>query len=263
MDVKMRGNEIRKKAQVTIFIIVALILVAVILLFFLLVKNLELDVLKPSIQNPGEFIEKCAEDSAMNAINLMLLQGGYVSPRNYILYQDNKVGYICYTNKYYFSCIMQEPVYMGFLEKEIHSYMEGKLKDCFFSLKQDYEKRKYIVNEGDLEFEVKLNPRQVEITIEKKFEITKKDEIREYEKYRTKFNSPIYDLGVIAQKIASDEANFCYFDYHEFSINNPNYEVEKKQIENAGNSDVYIITDEITRKEMWIAVKSCSMPGGL
>jgi len=248
-----------KKSQVTIWVIVAVLLVSIILLFFLLRGKHGIEIFQPTPQNPQQFIEKCARDIA-----IMLPQGGYISPTNYKLYENNKVGYLCYTNKYYYSCINQQPMYIKFLEKEIKSYIEPKIKDCFFTLKKEYQDKKYLVNDGILDFDVELAPKEVRIEIDKKFEISRNEESKRYENFRARLNSPLYDLAVVAQEIASQEAKFCYFDYLDYSVKYPEFSIEKNQVGRAESvADIYVIRDKTTEKELLIAIRSCAMPGGL
>lgn len=253
-----------KKAQVTIWVIVAVLLVVAVALFFLLRGKQGIEIFQPTMPEPQSYIEKCARDSTSEAINIMLPQAGYISPSNYKLYENNKVAYLCYTNKYYYSCINQQPMYIEFLEQEIKNYITGKLKDCFYNLKKEYQNRKYIVDDSAMTLEVELNPKQVEIFIEKKFEISRNEETRKFEKFKAKINSPLYDLAIIAQEITSQEAKFCYFEYLGFSLLYPSFEIEKNQVGSEEDvSNIYTIKDKVTGKELLIAIRSCAMPGGL
>jgi len=260
----MSTNKKSKRSQVTIWIIVAILIVAAIMLFFLLRGQQAVEIFKPSMPDPQSDIEKCAGDAAKQAIDIMLPQGGYINPSNYKLYENNKVAYLCYTNNYYYPCINQQPMYLDFLEKEIKSYIESKIKDCFYALKQNYQDRNYIVNEGVLNLSINLNPKQVEIAIEKRLEISKNEESKRYDKFKVKFPSPLYDLAVVAQEIANQEAKFCYFEYLGFSLLYPMIGIDKKQVGSEETaSKIYIIKDKISGKELLIAIRSCAMPGGL
>lgn len=259
----MREIKKGKRGQTTLFIIIAILIVAAIILFFLLRGKQEIEFFQPSISDPQEYIEKCARDSVLEAINIMLPQAGYISPQSYKLYENNKVGYLCYINKYYETCISQQPMYIEFLEEEIKNYIESKIKDCFYSLKQEYQKRQYSVDEGALSLNVELAPKQVEIVLNKKFEISKNEETRNYNEFKVKVNSPLYDLAVVAQEIASQEAKFCYFDCLKFSMNYPAFAIEKVPLGSEETaSDVYKIKDKKTGKELLIAIRSCALPGG-
>jgi hypothetical protein len=252
-----------KRSQVTIFIIIAIIIVGIIILFFLLSGKNPADVIKVSMPNPQEYIEKCTKDATKQAIDIMLAQGGYINPGNYKLYENNKVAYLCYTNNYYYTCINQQPMYLPFLENEIKSYIESRIKDCFYSLKQEYQNRNYQVNEGSLNLDVQLNPKQVNVNINKRFEVSK-EETNKFEKFTVKFPNPLYDLAIVAQEIANQEAKYCYFEYLGYSLLYPAISIDKKQVGSEETaSKIYIIKDKITGKQLLIAIRSCAMPGGL
>ena len=257
---KKRG----RKSQVTIFIIIAILIVGTIILFFLLAQKKPQKIFKPSVPNLQESIEKCVRDATQEAISIMLPQGGYINPTNYKLYKNNKVAYLCYNTNYYQTCVNQQPLYIQFLEQQIRSYIEPKIKDCFYSLKQEYKKKNYAVNDGDLSLNVKLNPKQVEINVFKKFEVNKGEETRKFEKFRVRIPSPLYDLGIASQEIASQEAKYCSSLYLGYSLTNPEISIDKKQVGSGqGASKIYIIKDKVTNKSLMIAIRSCAMPGGL
>jgi hypothetical protein len=263
MDFKMKKDKmLSKRGQITIWVIVAVLIIASIALFFLLKGRQTIKIFKPGMPSPQEYIEKCAKDSALEAVNIMLPQGGYIQPRNYRLYQNNKVAYLCYNNNFYYPCIMQEPMYIEHLEKEIESYIKPKIKDCFYALKQEYRDRHYRVNDGALALNVELNPKQVKINVEKKFEISK-EETRRFEKFKAKLNSPLFDLAYVAREIANQEAKYCSFEYLGYMLFYPMIEIDKKNIGQADTaSKIYIIRDRVTKKSLWIAVRGCAIPPG-
>jgi len=265
LDLINKRNVVRsKRSQTTVFIIIAILMVVGILMIFLLRGKQGIEVFRPSAYNPEQYIEKCIEDATSEAIAIMLPQGGHINPGNYKLYKNNKVAYLCYNNNYYYTCINQQPMYIEFLEQEIHDYIEPKIKDCFYSLKQEYQSKKYSVDEGTLNFNVELNPKHIEIDVTKRFEFGRNQEIQKYNKFRVKINSPLYDLAVVAQEIASQEAKFCNFEYLGFSLLYPEFSVEKDQVgSEETTTDIYTIRDKVSGKELLIAIRSCAMPGGL
>ncbi len=253
-----------KRSQVTIFIIIAVIIIAVITLFFLIRGESPIDMLRPSMPEPQSAIEQCTKDATSEAIAIMLPQGGYINPENYKLYNNNKIAYLCYNQNYYYPCINQEPMYIKQLKKEIHNYIEPKIRDCFYSLKQEYRERNYGVSDGLLSFEIDLKPKTVEINIQKKFEIKKGDETRKFETFKVRLLSPLYDLALVAGEIASQEAKYCYFEYLGYSLLYPSISVEKNQVGSEETaSKIYTIKDKFSGKELLIAIRSCAMPGGL
>jgi len=250
-----------KKAQVTIFIIIAVVLVAIIILFFVLRGKVELPIITPSMPNPQEYIEKCVKENTEKAVEIMMPQAGYLQPENYKLYKDVKIGYLCYNKNYYQPCINQEPLYLEHLKQEIKTYITSKIEDCFYSLKQDYKKKNYGVELGSGDIDVQLNPKQINIEINRKLSVSKNEETKTYEKFKVKAVSPLYDLAVITQEIVNQEAKFCYFEYLGFMLLYPEYSIEK--IDLGGETKIYQIKEKISGKQLNFAVRSCAMPAGL
>ena len=257
MDTKM----IHKKSQVTIFVILAILLVAGIILVIFLKGRQVIEVFKPSMPNIQGYIESCTKDATKQAIDIMLLQGGYITPENYKMYKDNKVQYLCYQKNYYKTCVNQQPLYTEYLEKEIKKYIEGKIEDCFYSFKQEYEKKGYQISLSGKGLKVELAPKQARIEIEKEVSIKRNEEARNYDKFKIIVLSPIYDLAVIAQEIINQEAKFCYFEYLGFSLLYPEYAIEKIDID--GETKIYLIEEKSSGKTLVFAVRSCAMPGGI
>ncbi|MBI2630072.1 hypothetical protein HYW76_03145 [Candidatus Pacearchaeota archaeon] len=253
--------KMNKKGQLAVFIIVAILIVALIILLFALRGKKIIDVINPGMPDVNNEIEKCVRDSVKNAVSIMLNQGGYISPDNYKMYEGNKIQYLCYNNNFYQTCVNQEPVYIEHLEGEIKNYISGRIEDCFYALKQEYEKKSYMVIMDGEEMSVILNPKQIKVEIDKTMDISKNQESRRYENFNFVILSPIYDLAIIAQEIVNQEAKFCYFEYQGFSLLYPDYSVEKTDIN--GETKIYKVKEKSTGRELVFAVRSCAMPAGI
>lgn len=250
-----------RKAQITIFIIIALLLIAGIVLYFLLLRKPEVNPVQYA--NPAAFMDSCIKDYTQEAVNIMLPQGGYTEPKNYKLYEDNKVAYLCYTSKYYSACTNQEPLYIMHLEDEINSYIKPKIQECFSLLRQDLEKRGYSIEEKGLETTVSLEPKRVKVSMKKYIKLSKGNEVQEFDEFDSSLQSPLYDLGIIAQEIASQEARFCDFEYLGYMMLHKEYDIEKKAVGSGETaSKIYIIGDRASGKKLYIAIRSCAIPPG-
>ena len=68
------------------------------------------------------------------------MQGGVINPTNSFLYYNDKldkaykVQYLCYTNKYYVPCVMQQPLLQQSIESEINNNIQQTAKTCFNNL---------------------------------------------------------------------------------------------------------------------------------
>lgn len=252
-----------RRSQVTIFIIVAIILIAAVVGFFLIFYKIKPQIFKPSITEPQSYIDKCAKDAASEAIEIMMPQGGYIEPRNYRLYKNDKIAYLCYTNLFYKTCVMQEPVYIKHLEDEITEYIAPKIESCFQYLKEELEKQDYKIDMGDMKTATELATKIVRINIERVFVMSKNEETRKFDLFKTAFNSPLYNLAITAIEIANQEAKYCNFEYLGYMVFYPEFNIDKKSVgQGQEASKIYIIQDRYTGKKLNIAIRSCAIPAG-
>jgi hypothetical protein len=102
------------------------------------------------------------------------------------------------------------------------------------------------------------------IKIDREFVMTKQGKTEKIDSFKSALNSPLYNLAVAAQEIASQEARFCYFEYVGFMVFYPQFKIEKKQVsQGLEASKIYIIEDRNTRKKLNIAIRSCAVPAGI
>ena len=252
-----------KRSQTTIFIIIAVIIVAGVALFFIIMSKTKPTMQRPSMDNPQAYIEQCAQDAALKAIEIMLPQGGWINPTNYKLYEDTKIAYLCYTNLFYKSCTMQEPLYIKHLNDEITSYVNSKIDECFNNLKTELENKKYNVYMESMNVTTELSKNAVRINIKRKLTIERNGESRKFDSFNSVFNTPIYNLAIVAQEIANQEAKYCTFEYIGYMIFYPEYNITKKSIgQGIEASKIYKIQDRYTGKKLNIAIRSCAIPAG-
>lgn len=250
-----------RKAQITAFIIIGIVIVAGVVFYFLVVNKTFPIISQPVVTEPEVYIEKCAKDAANEAINIMLPQAGYISPSHYKLYENNKVQYLCYNNLFYKSCINQEPLYTKHLQDEITGYIFEKIDKCFQELKTGLQGGGYSVDIGDMKIDTELSTGIVRILIERRFAMTRNEESRRFDKFKAVFNSPLYNLGITAQEIVNQEAKFCYFEYVGFMILYPEFNIVKKNVGSGMDaSKIYVVEDRYTGKKLNIAVRSCAVP---
>ena len=248
-----------KRSQVTIFIILALILVVSIALIYVLIK-------KPTINispedNPVAYIEKCMKDYATEALEILMPQGSYIEPRNYKLYQNEKIGYLCYTREFYETCKNQEPMVMEHIESETINYIEPRMQNCFANLRRELEKKNYDVDMQSMNISVEIKPEKVFITINRKLQLIKNEQTKDYEKFKTQILSPIYELSVIALKIMNGEAVGCGYDYVNEMMLYSNYDIKK--FVTGDSTKIYTLKDKISQQALSFAVRSCVVPPGL
>ena len=250
-----------KRSQVTIFILAAVAIVAVIIILFAFRNTISISFSKQTLPNPQQDMESCISENVENALDIILPQGGYISPENYKLYNNIKVAYLCYNKNYYAPCINQEPLYLDRLKLEIKNYISSKVEDCFYNLKKDYEKRGYDSSFGSTNLQIELNPKEINVIINKNINLEKGSDKKSFDRISVKITSPLYDLATIAQEIVNQEAKFCYFEYVGYELTYPAFSIEKMDID--GETKVYGVKEKSSNSQINFAVRSCAMPAGL
>lgn len=255
----IRGNKnFNKRGQITIFIIIAMILVVAIIILFLLIRKPQLQV--SDVENPQAYIDSCTRQFTEEAIGILSKQGGDIKPQGSVMYEDVNITYLCYNSEYYKPCIMQRPMLIEHIQDEITAYIKPKVEDCFLSLKTELEKKNYDIKIGNMQLQTKLQIGQVVIDINRDFKMTKNENTRSINNFKSVVINPIYDLAKIATEISNEEAKQCEFDILDFMIYYPKYDLRKFR---TGDSDnIYFITDLATKQKLNFAIKSCVLPAG-
>ena len=196
-----------KRSQLTIFIIVAILVVAIVALFFAFPK-LRTAVGIEKLETPENFIQTCLQDAIKENVEIISSQGGSLEPSLSVLYNDEKIQYLCYTPQKYQACVVQVP----FLEKHIEDEIKNSIKEdvdfCFNSLKENYDDRGYIASLKPGEIIVELLPQKIVTTINTEFVFSKDGTTQRRETFRVVLNNNLYELVAIAQSIMNSEISF-------------------------------------------------------
>ena len=193
------------------FIIVAIIVVALAALFYAISPRLGID-LSLSTKNPENFIETCLEDDLEEIVEQISLQGGSLDPPNYFVYNNQRIEYLCYTNKDVGQtdspeCIVQQPLLKQHIESEIKEGIQDLADICFNALKNDFEKKGFVVKLTPGETKVELLPERIITTFGHEVVLTK-DSSEKYNEFDIILKSNLFELVSIANSIINSEVVF-------------------------------------------------------
>jgi hypothetical protein len=248
--------EKRKKAQVTIFIIVAILIIAAVILVFTLIKKPNENI-TPG-EDPKSYIKKCVRESSDEIIKKITATSGLSSPKNYILWEQNKVEYFCYTPNNFANCINIHPMIKKEIELEIYNYTLSRLINCFEDIKQDLENYK----DEALIYNVGIMPGQIVFNISKKISYTINENEIILENFNTYQKSNLFNILQIANEIVNAEAGcncnsgVCNPDLTLLNQRNRDFEITKPAYTGSG-VEVYRIKDINTNKDFNLAVRNC------
>ncbi len=247
-----------KKGQIAIFVIVAILLVVIIAIAFSVYRPPVLERTEEFI--PETFIDKCLREEVREVIGVMLPQGGFVSPIDYKLYQNSKVTYLCKNINFYGSCITQHPLYIKKLEEEIEENIQEQIENCFINFEDELESRNYQYFGGEIEIGVELKPGIVEATAYRDFTYSKGEVSKSFDSFDMAIRNPLYDIGIVANEIASQEAQFCHFSNDGFNLLYPKFDIRKFVF--SDSTEIYTIKEKKSGAEMNIAIRGCAIPAG-
>lgn len=247
-----------KRGQVTIFIIIGIAIIAIGALIYAFYPQIQ-SLFGAESKNPAAFMQTCLEDEIEDTVEILSLQGGSINPEHFILYDNEEVEYLCYTNEYYLPCVMQQPMLKSHIESEIKKEISPVVDACFTDLKESYEDQGYDVNIEIGEIITELLPEKIITTLTHKLTLIKGNTER-YETFRVVLNNNLYELIGIANSILSWETNYgdaapsTYMDYYH------DLKVEKKKQDDG--TKIYVLTDKDTENKFQFASRSIVWPPG-
>ena len=254
---KIIGVLTNRRAQATIWIILAVLLVASMVIFFTVINRGNINII-PQQSEPRAFIEKCTRDAVLEAEELMLPQGGFIDPQNYIIYNYEKVEYICKAEANFELCVMQHPVYLAELKQEIENYVDDKVSDCFADLRVSLQERgNEVFLNNDQTISVDLSPGRIYVNLNRTLTVRKGDSETRYTEFPSEVASPLYNLAVVAIEIANGESSNCNFEYAGYAITNRGVSISADRPHADENAIVYNIRDRISDKILSIAIRGC------
>jgi len=243
----------KKRGQVTLFIIIAIVIVAVLIIVFYPRIRTIFAPATPSIE-----LQSCVEDRVEEAIELVGKRGGSIEPVNAILYQDERVEYLCYTNQYYKTCAMQQPLLRQHIEREILDYIREDVRLCVNNLKEDLRGRGYIVSDGKEDISINIIPDKIQVIVSG-FSAVRAEQGERYEEFELNFRSNFYELIMLASSILNFEARLGDSDITMYMFYYPNIQVKKLKQEDG--SKIYILSD-VSGDKFVFASRSISWPAG-
>lgn len=248
----------RKKGQVTIFIIVAVVIVALGVLTYMFYPQIK-TTLGFGEKNPPAFIQSCLEEKIRDSVEIISSQGGSMEPEFYFNYLGDKIEYLCYVKSYYKTCVVQQPMLKKHIEEEISAEIQEEADACFDAMKENFEKKDYSVDLKKGEMYIELLPEKIVVGFNHKLSLTK-DATEKYDSFKVVLNNNLYERVAIADSIINWEASYgdsevtMYMDYYH------DLKVEKKK--QSDGTTIYILTDRDSRDKFQFASRSVAWPPG-
>ncbi len=251
----MRGR-FNTKGQLTLFVILAIVIVGIlIVLIFPAIRD------KVFGAGGQASIEGCLETEVQNALDKVMLHGGSIDPTLYYKYEGENIDYICYTNEYYKTCVMQKPLFKQEIEAEIERVIAPKVAECITNVKNRLKGEGYTIETSGTErADIRIIPNNLIVNVDIKIEATKDNKPEPYANFGFEIKSPAYNMIMAASSIASWEAYYGEAATENYMIYYHELKVEKKK--QGDGTKIYIITNRNTGTKLQFASRSLAWPPG-
>jgi len=211
-----RGN---RKAQVTIFIIIAVLIIAIAALFFAFKDELIGERISGDFAPVYNSFTSCLEEDMQTGVYLLESQGGYV----YLPDFESGSGYMPFSSQlnflgnripywYYVSGnnIQKEQVpSKSEMESSLEKFIESKISKCVF---EDYYEEGIEINLGEPNAKIDIQNNKVLLTLDMDFEIIKGDESTFVDSHKISFDSDLGSLYESALKVYDKEQDTLFLE---------------------------------------------------
>jgi len=210
----------RKRGQITAFVILGIVIVALVLL--LLYTRTNVFMFTPSPEDLNKVMSdiridmlSCVGEVGDEPIRRIALQGGYLSTPTdtYRLYDDTTISYLCYNMEDDPRC-MNRMLRKADMEQQLNEAIDFALSTCI-----DVQKFKklgsfQITASKDWEVGTMINPESVLVTVDYPITITsEKSELTLSEDtFKKVFNYPLGELYKVSQDVIDFETTYGEFD---------------------------------------------------
>lgn len=245
-----------KKGQVTIFVIIAIVIVVAGILIYQFVPGLK-STASQAEENPEAYIQNCLMEDFENNIDLISKQGGTIIPDFYYLYNDTEINYLCYTSEYYTPCVVQKPMLITGVKKELKDSMTSRVDECFNSLVADLRDSGYDVQIDRKPHEIILIPDNVKLITNTTLTTTRSGDTKRYESFGITLNKNLYEVLDVSYNILTWEAEYGDSDVDLYMIFNPYIVINK--IKRTDGTKIYTIKETNTNAYFQFASRSIVM----
>lgn len=256
-----------KRAQVSIFIIIAVLIFGGIALFFVFSKQTIPETTQKSEENPENFLESCIEDKVKNAINEISFRGGYPDNKlsiNFKFEEDEKyynISYLCYSQRNYVRCLNQKPGFTEDIKKEVKKYISEGVEGCFNEMNSDFIEKGYETNTNYKDFEVEIIPKRVIVLTDSKLSLKKSGETSKQEDFIIEVASRLYEISFIVHEIVNQETRFCYAEDLGIMMVYPEFLIDKFKTEDS--TTIYTVEHKDSKEKFRFAIRGCAIPPGM
>jgi len=252
-------NNMGKRGQVAIFVIIAVVVVAAIVLIFYF-RGEGIVFFAPTELKPISFLKDCVEPEIMDTMDILSKNGGYIDPQGTVEYQGEEIKYLCYSSEYYQPCVVQQPLIKENYENQLASVVLRKAEQCARNLVREYESRGYDVDVGDIDTNITIVLDNVRVDFIAPMTVTKEETTRTFDGFEVEIPSKMYEILMISTSIIDFETTYGDSETSLYLDSYPDIKIEKTTL--GDGTTIYVVSNVITEESFRFASRSLAWPPG-
>ena len=207
----MKNSLLNKKAQITIYIIVAIVLVALVV-GFVIIRNLTSKGLPASIEPVYETFLSCLEEDVLTGVSVLESQGGYIyipdfEPGSDYMPFSSQLDFLGNPIPYWYyvsgNNIEREKIpSKDDMEKELKTFIESETSNCVF---ENYYDEGFVIQQGTPEADVQINDGTVSVSLKMPLTITKEEDNAKINTHKIEITSQLGSLYKSAREVYNYE----------------------------------------------------------
>ena len=209
----------KKRGQITTFMIVGLVILIIFVLLFMLRDSL-LEGIKGSdgtklilngvVEEIDYKIKDCVDNEASIALIMLGKQGGTFNPIIFRAYKEDKINYLCFRLENQKKCEnlgLSRPE----LENELDIYLSDRIKNCI-SIESFRNDQRYSMSIGDFDFKTTILDKSVLFNITYPITLERKGVKSSVSGFSETVNNPIGEIQGVVSDILNTESEIGSFD---------------------------------------------------
>lgn len=217
-----------KRAQVTAFVIVGIVLLAVIG-FFIYARSAGIGIsperfLAGKKSDIESRIDECTRDLSVRLLQRIGLQGGTLTPLRAVQFNGNRVSYLCYNIPGNDNCV-NRVLTLKAIEEELSRYLENNLRTCISI--EDFRQPSYSLESANLEATATIGKNNILVVVDYPITLSKDAARLTLSRYTSTLNIPLGRLYLAAIDIIDSEAQVGDFDPLPYMLVHNTVRIEK------------------------------------
>jgi hypothetical protein len=243
-----------KRGQVTLFIILALLIGTAGTLYFILTNN----EIRTDNNSGGLRFEGCVQDAIEQHLNTLYKGGGDINPQFTKRHKGEEIKYLCYTDKDYDLCTVQQPFLLQTIKENLHILLEQNINECYTNSITQLKEEGLEVTPGKLSYTLDIQPGAIIINIKAPTSIGN----QQFTSVNVRHPSEAYDMITLANSILRQEASLGDSGITNFRLLYPKYSFKKEIL--GDYTKIYSIREkrDSNTKTIKFAIRGRVLPAG-